>query len=65
MGGAAVIHPLSMGNITIMDYTAVLMCSFSLLLFSWTGMRNRIDRLEGVVLVLIQALYFGYLFMMR
>ena len=65
LGGAAVIHPLSMGNITIMDYTAVLMCAFSLLLFSWTGTRNRIDRLEGVVLVLIQALYFGYLFMMR
>ena len=65
LGGAAVIHPLSMGNITIMDYTAVLMCAFSLLLFSWTGTRNRIDRLEGVVLVLIQALFFGYLFMMR
>ena len=65
LGGAAGIHPLSMGNITIMDYTAVLMCAFSLLLFSWTGTRNRIDRLEGVVLVLIQALYFGYLFMMR
>ncbi len=65
LGGAAVIHPLSMGNITMMDYTAVLMCAFSLVLFSWTGTRNRIDRLEGVVLVLIQALYFGYLFMMR
>ena len=65
LGGAAVIHPLSMANITYMDYTAVFMCAMSLVLFSWTGKRNSIDRLEGVVLVLIQILYFGYLFMLK
>jgi len=65
LGGAAVIHPLSMSNITIYDYTAVFMCALSLVIFSWTGMRNRIDRLEGVVLVLLQAIYFAYLFIMR
>jgi len=65
LGGAAVIHPLSMANITYMDYTAVFMCAMSLVIFSWTGKRNSIDRLEGVVLVLIQILYFGYLFMLK
>lgn len=65
LGGSAVINPLSMSNITYIDYTAVLMCAVSLVLFSWTGKRNRIDRLEGVVLVLIQAIYFAYLFLMR
>ena len=65
LGGSAVINPLSMGNITYIDYTAVFMCAMSLVLFSWTGTRNRIDRLEGVVLVLIQVLYFAYLFLMR
>ena len=65
LGGSAVIHPLSMGNITYIDYTAIFMCALSLVLFSWTGTRNRIDRLEGVVLVLIQAIYFAYLFLMR
>ena len=65
LGGAAVIHPLSMENITYFDYTAVFMCAMSLVLFSWTGKRNSIDRLEGVVLVLIQLLYFGYLFMLK
>lgn len=65
LGGSAVINPLSMNHITYIDYTALLMCAMSLVLFSWTGKRNRIDRLEGVVLVLIQALYFAYLFMMR
>lgn len=65
LGGSAVINPLSMNHITYIDYTALFMCAMSLVLFSWTGKRNRIDRLEGVVLVLIQALYFAYLFMMR
>ena len=41
------------------------MCAMSLVIFSWTGQRNRIDRLEGVALVLIQVLYFAYLFLMR
>ena len=65
LGGSAVIHPLSMANIGIIDYTAIFMCAMSLVIFSWTGMRNRIDRLEGVVLVLLQVLYFAYLFLMR
>ena len=65
LGGAAVIHPLSMANITYIDYTALFMCAMSLVLFSWTGKRNSIDRLEGVVLVLLQVLYFGYLFMLK
>ena len=65
LGGSAVIHPLSMSNLTYIDYTAVFMCAMSLVIFSWTGKRNRIDRLEGVVLVLIQVIYFAYLFLMR
>ena len=65
LGGSALINPLSMGNIDRIDYTAVFMCAVSLVLFSWTGIKNRLDRLEGVVLILIQVLYFGYLFMMK
>lgn len=65
LGGAAVIHPLEMGNINWIDYAAILACALSLLLFSRTGLRNRIDRLEGVVLILIQILYFVYLFIAR
>ena len=65
LGGSAVINPLKMGNITRIDYTALFMCAMSLVIFSWTGQRNKIDRLEGVVLVLLQIIYFAYLFMMR
>ena len=65
LGGSALINPLSMGNISMIDYAAVFVCALSLVLFSWTGKRNSIDRFEGVILVLIQVLYFAYLFMMK
>lgn len=65
LGGSALIHPLAMAGITLIDYTAVFVCALSLVLFSWTGKRNSLDRLEGVVLVLIQVFYFTWLFLMR
>ena len=65
LGGSAVISPLSMGNIDLIDYAAVFVCAISLVLFAWTGLKNRIDRLEGVTLVLIQIVYFVYLFLMK
>lgn len=65
LGGSAVIRPLSMGNITMFDYAALFACALSILVFSRTGKRNSIDRLEGVVLVLLQVLYFAYLFVVR
>ena len=65
LGGSSVITPLNMTNIDFIDYTAVLMCALSLVIFSWTGLKNKIDRLEGVVLVLIQVVYFAYLFLMK
>ena len=65
LGGSALISPLSMGNITYVDYAALFACALSLVLFCWTGKRNSLDRLEGVVLVLIQVIYFVYLFMMK
>ena len=54
-----------MGNITTVDYAAVLACALSLVLFAWTGKKNCLDRFEGIVLVLIQVAYFVYLFMMK
>ena len=65
LGGSAVIHPLGMDHITLVDYSAIFACALSLVIFSWSGKRNRIDRFEGVILLLIQAAYFTYLFMMK
>ena len=65
LGGSALISPLSMTHIGLIDYTAVFACAVSLVLFSWTGKRNSLDRLEGIVLVLLQVVYFAYLFLMK
>jgi len=65
LGGSALIHPLNMANIDLVDYVAVLACALSLVVFSITGNRNRLDRFEGIILVLIQICYFALLFMSK
>lgn len=65
LGGSALINPLQMGNINLVDYAAVFACALSLVIFAFTGKKNRLDRFEGVILVLIQVAYFVYLFMMK
>ena len=65
LGGSALITPLGMGNITTVDYAALFACALSLVLFSWTGKRNSLDRFEGITLVLLQIAYFAYLFIVR
>ena len=65
LGGSSLIHPLRMDGIGLFDYTALLVCALSLVLFAFTGLRNRLDRFEGVILVLIQVCYFALLWMTR
>ena len=65
LGGSALIHPLGMDHITLTDDAVLLACALSLVIFSWTGKRNRIERFEGAILLLLQAAYFVYLFKMR
>lgn len=65
LGGSAVINPLQMAHISLYDYLAVFLCAFSLVVFAFTWRKNRLDRIEGVILVLIQIVYFVYLFMTK
>ena len=65
LGGSALINPLQMANIGRYDYTAVFVCALSLVVFAFTGHKNRLDRFEGVILVLIQVCYFALLFMAK
>lgn len=63
LGGSALIHPISMAGVDQADYGALLFCAVSLVIFSLTFKRNRLDRVEGAFLVLIEASYMTYLFM--
>ena len=57
LGGSALIHPLSMENITITDMGFLLLASLFLLVADFTYDRRKLDRAEGVALVLFECIY--------
>lgn len=61
LGLSASIHPLTMGEITVVDLLVVLLSSVLLFLTAFTFRRRAVDRWEGVLFLL---LYGGYLWML-
>lgn len=59
LGSAAVVSPLSMVGITMVDIVLVLVSSMLLLITPYSFKKGQIDRIEGVILI---ALYIGYVF---
>ncbi len=61
LGGASLINPLDMNGIALTDYAAVFLCALLLLISSFTNKKGKLDRAEGVFLLLIEIVYMGYL----
>lgn len=61
LGGAALINPLSFGGMTTVDLCAVLICSIFILLSAYLFKKRKLDRVEGCVLILMEAAYMWYL----
>ncbi len=61
LGGAALIHPLSMGGMTVMDLAVLSLTALSLLACAYMFKKKQIDRYEGVLLLLMEAGYMWYL----
>lgn len=61
LGGAALINPLSFGGMTTIDLGAVLICSTFILLSAYLFKKRQLDRVEGCVLILMEAAYMWYL----
>ena len=61
LGGAALINPLSFGGLTNVDILAVLGSAAFILLCAYTFRKKEIDRMEGMILVLLEAAYMWYL----
>ncbi len=59
-GASAAITPLSLGGITVVDLSVVLLASILLWLTAFTFRRRKIDRVEGVILLLLYAAYIWY-----
>lgn len=62
LGSSALITPLSFGNVTRVDALALLLSVALLLLWAYTGRRERIDRWEGILMLLLFGAYYTHLF---
>lgn len=61
LGGSALINPLSFTGMTTVDLGILLMSSFLILLSAFCFEKDRLDRVEGGILILMEAAYMWYL----
>lgn len=63
VGGAALISPLSLVSITWVDFAVMMVASLVLLMSAYTIKRDRIDRREGLLFIVIEVAYMIWLFL--
>ena len=61
LGGSALISPLSFGGMTNVDLIAMVGAAAFILICAYTFRKKEIDRVEGAVLILMEAAYMWYL----
>lgn len=61
LGGAAVIHPLSMDNISLLDLSMLVMSSIIVFVCAFTFKKRQLDRSEGIIMTLGYIAYITYL----
>ena len=61
LGGSALIHPLSFEGISLIDLGVLLLSTLVLLTACFVGKKNMLDRLDGVLFLLIWAAYMAWL----
>ena len=61
LGGAALIHPLSFSGMTPVDLGTVLVSAIFIFACAYTFKQKKLDRIEGLILLLMEAGYMWYL----
>lgn len=61
LGGSALISPLSFAGMTGVDITVLLLSACAFVLTAWTVRKMRIDRIEGLILILVEVFYMTWL----
>lgn len=61
LGGSALISPLSFMGMSVVDLGMVLTCSIFILASAYLFKKKRLDRFEGLILLLMEAGYMWYL----
>lgn len=62
LGSSALITPLSFASVTSADLLVLMSSVIILLLWAYTGRRERIDRWEGAAMLLLFGAYYYHLF---
>ena len=62
LGSSALITPLSLASVTSIDALVLTLSMILSLLWAYTGNRERIDRWEGIMMLLLFGAYYSYLF---
>lgn len=62
LGLSSIITPLSFASMTVVDIAALVLSSVLLLIWAYTGRRNRIDRWESAAMLLCYVAYNVFLF---
>ncbi len=62
LGSSALITPLSLASVTYVDALVLTLSMILLLLWAYTGRRERIDRWGGALMLLLFGAYYTYLF---
>ena len=62
LGSSALITPLSMESVTHIDALVLLLSAALLILWAYTGRKERIDRWEGAIMLLLFGFYYTHLF---
>ena len=63
LGTSATIMPLAFGGVNLVDMLALTLSIVLVWLASYTFKRNEIDRYDGIVMLLVFAAYYVWLFM--
>ena len=61
LGGSALIHPLSFVGMNYVDLGVLMLSAIALFTATFVGKKDRIDRLDGSIFLLIFAAYMAYL----
>lgn len=61
LGGSALIAPLSFTGMSVVDLGMVLTCSVFILASAYLFKKKKLDRFEGIILLLLEAGYMWYL----
>ena len=61
LGVSSLIHPLTMGDITFIDWSVMLFSAIALLLAAYTFKKRQLDRKDAILFLLIYAAYMTWL----